>query len=398
MKRQNLITLITAIIFITSVSIFRAFFAPHNTVENPLIVGFIHEGDESIPYTDNFMRSQHKLKEQFGDRIKIYSRENVTPDYVDDVLDDLARLNCELIFTTSYSHAIVAKEFAEKHPKIQICQAAGDNAHTEPYLRNYHTFMGQIYQGRYISGIVAGMKLQEMINENKITSEKAKVGYVAAYPYPEVISGFTAFLLGVRSIVPTATMTVSYVYTWNSFSIEKNCAEHLIDEGCVIISQHSDTIGPASACEENFEKNVFHIGYNSSAVSMAPMTSLISTRVNWTPYIIGAVKAVIGKKSIEKTVKGDVHGNDISAGFDLDWVQMLELNTIIAAPGTQKKINDEIQRFKHGKSTVFSGDYIGVNPYDESDTIDLNRGFKENSSSSYPSFGYILKDVITVEE
>ena len=398
MKRETLITAIISVIFLLLFAVNHIMFNSPSTHNEVLKIGFIYDGDESIPYTNSFIRAQHTIEEQFGDKIQVIVQSNVSPDELEETLEELIESECSLIFTISYSHAIIAKEFAEKYPHVQFCQACGDNANEEPVLKNYHTFMGEIYQGRYISGIIAGMKLQELIDKSIISKDEAKIGYVGAYPYPEVISGYTAFLLGVLSVVPSAKMTVAYTYTWSSFSEEKNCAKRLIDEGCVIIGQHSDTIGPAVACEENFEKNVFHVGYNQSMIDVAPMTSLVSTRINWTPYISGAVRAILNKKSIEKSIKGHVHGNDIGAGFDLGWVQMLEINSIAAAEGSERVIELTEQAFKKGKKSVFVGNYIGVNPYDEEDTYNLKKEYKENANSSAPTFSYILKDYITLEE
>ena len=398
MKRKTVITILTASLFIAFFAFKHFVLISNSSNEVVLKVGFVYDGDESIPYTNSFIRAQHTVEERFGSKVQILSRKNINPDDVDDVLDELVEKGCSLIFTNSYSNAIIAKEHAMKYPEVQFCQASGDNGTEEPFVKNYHTFMGEIYEGRYVSGIVAGLKLKELIEKGIIREDQAKIGYIGAYPYPQIISGFTAFLLGARSVVPTATMTVTYTYTWSSFSEEKACAKHLIDEGCIIISQHSDTIGPAVACEESFEKNVFHVGYNQSMIDIAPMTSLVSTRINWTPYITGAVNAVLNKRSIEKSIKGHIHGNDIGAGFDLGWVQMLEVNSIIAATGTEAAVEKAIQAFKKGKINVYEGNYTGINPYDEDDVYDLRKGFKENATSSAPSFCYILKDVITVEE
>ena len=259
--------------------------------------------------------------------------------------------------------------------------------------------MGEIYEGRYISGVIAGMKLKELLDKGTITKEQARVGYVAAYPYDEVISGFTAFFLGVRSIVPEALMDVKYTNTWSDYSIEKKCADELIARGCVILSQHSDTTGPAVACEEKYaEKEVYHVGYNVSMIDVAPTTSLLSCRIDWEPYIVSACEAVLANKKIEKCVKGNVHGNDIGAGFERGWVEMLELNSLIAAEGSEEKIEELTRDFDKGRIDVFKGDYVGVNPNDGNDTYDLNQGYSENKDSSAPSFHYILRDVITIVE
>lgn len=398
MKRESVITIFTALIFILVFAVNHFFINPKDFNEKLLKVGFLYDGDESIPYANNFFRSQYMAQELFAGRVEFIVKSNVTPDKTDDVLEELVQEGCTLIFTTSYSHAIIAKEFAEKYPDVQFCQSCGDNANEAPVLKNYHTFMGEIHQGRYVSGIVAGMKIKQLIEDGVITEDEAKIGYVGAYPYNSVISGYTAFLLGARSIVPSIKMTVVYTYTWSSFSDEKACAKHLIDEGCVVISQHSDTSGPAIACEESFEKPVFHIAYNQSMVDIAPMTSLSGCRINWTPYITGAIKAVLENKVIEKSIKGHVHGNDIGAGFDLDWVQMLEVNHKPAAPGTEEKVRAAVQAFKKGKVSVFQGDYIGVNTNDENEIYDLRKEYKECANASAPSFCYILKDVITIDE
>ncbi len=398
MKRETVLTFITSLFFLLTFFVGRHFMRTNRITEEVLNVGFILNGDESIPYSNNFIRAQHAIAERFGNKIKVISRTNVSADQIAVALDELISEKCRLIFSTSYSYSIIVKEYAEKYPEIQFCQASGDNANEEPFLKNYHTAMGEIYQGRYVSGIVAGMKLKELIDSNLISKDEAKIGFIGAFPFSEIISGYTAFFLGVRSIVPTATMTVEYTYTWSSFSQETLCTEHLINEGCRIISQHTNTIAPAIACERNFGRNVFHVGYNQSMIDIAPMTSLISTRINWIPYISGAVEAVLENKNIEKSIKGTVHGNDISAGFNLNWVQLLDLNEVIACPGTKEKIAETIQAFKKGKVHVFTGNYIGVNPYDESDTIRLSKEFKENAKSSSPKFNYILKDVITVKE
>lgn len=398
MKRNIIVTACTSLFVICITFAIDFFFFSHEQTSDKIKVGFVYEGDEGIPGTNNFIRSQHILEEQFGNKIEVMCRSNVIPDKIEQTLDDFVAEGCSLIFTTNYTHSIPTKEAARKYPDVQFCQAFGDNAQEEPVVKNYHTFMGEIYQGRYISGLVAGLKLKQLIDNHQIKASEAKIGYIGAYPYPEIISGYTAFLLGVRAIVPEATMTVVYSYTWGSFSEEKACAEHLINENCIIIAQHTNSIGPAIACEQAAKKNLFHIGYNQSMTDVAPQTSLISTRINWTPYILGAVEAMVKNKKIENVVKGKSIGTDTWAGFDKNWVQMLEVNSFISAPGTEDLIEKTIQGFKKGKISVFHGDYIGINPYDENDTYNLKKEYHENKTSSSPTFNYILKDIITIDE
>ena len=400
MNREIKITFFAALIFAACFLLFHALYTPKETTSLKIRVGFVYEGDESTPYTSNFIRAQHALEDLFGEAVEIHIKNNVPENRTKSTLRELVDEKCDIIFTNSYGFSDGTKRIAALYPNVEFCQATGINANIEPVLKNYHTFMGEVYEGRYVAGIVAGMKLKQLIDEGSITPEQAKIGYVGAFPYAEVISGYTAFFLGARAIVPSVTMSVLYTNSWSSFSKEKQCAVRLIDEGCVIISQHSDTIGPAVACEETYSSRiVYHVGYNQSMIDVAPTTSLISTRINWTPYIVGAVKAVMNKKNIEKSISGHVHGNDLGAGFALDWVQMMELNTIIAAPGTEEKIADVVKAFKKGRGPdVFKGNYTGVNPYNSKDTYDLNAGYKENQTSSAPTFCYVLDDVITIEE
>ena len=362
-----------------------------------ITVGLIVDGDESTPYSENFIRAMDTMKMEFGDDIDIMIRCNVPYDDVDEVLRELADKGCDIIFTNSYGYGETVKAVAAEYPGVQFCQATCDNA-DKSIVSNYHTFMGEIYEGRYIAGMVAGLKLTELIDKGVIIPEEAWIGYVGAYPYPEVISGYTAFLLGARQTCPSARMRVTYTNTWTSYMKEKEIAGELIDEGCIIISQHSDTIGPAVMCESaETDHPVFHVGYNQDMIDVAPTTSLIGTRINWTPYIRDAIKATMNNRKIEEVIRGHVHGNDIGAGFEKGWVEMLELNPAIAPEGGAELVNRSIEDFKNGRIHVFLGDYIGLNPTDPSDSWDLNTEYLENSDSSAPTFRYILKDVIVVE-
>lgn len=398
MKRVNTISIATALVLVLLSLIIYLPYSGSKKSDRTIKVGFVYDGDESTPYTYNFIRAQYAIETTYGDRVEIAVKNNTTTADGETALRELIGEGCDLIITTSYGYGEVAKKLAGEYPDIQFCQATCNNANETPVYDNYHTFMGYIYEGRYITGVVAGMKLRQMIEEGVITEEQAIIGYVAAYPYAEVISGYTAFLLGVRSVVPSAVMKVKYTNTWTSYTLEKKCAEELIAKGCVMISQHSDTTGPAVACENaDMPYPVYHIGYNQSMIDVAPTTSLVSTRINWTPYILSAVEAVLKEEDIEKHVVATIHGNDAGAGFEKDWVQMVELNALIAVEGTDDMIEDTIREFERGSIQVFKGDYIGIDPFDETDTYDLSNGYIENEATSAPMFHYVLQDVITVE-
>ncbi|MGN0688366.1 MAG: BMP family ABC transporter substrate-binding protein [Oscillospiraceae bacterium] len=392
------VTLVCSIVAIAAAFlIHRIVLAEQN--DRTIRVGYLYVGDLCDTYTNNFALAQREIEKLYGEHVISVVKYNVPEDAVETALIELINEDCELIFTTSYGYGEKTKEIAGQYPDIQFCQATCSNANTEPVISNYHTFMGNIYEGRYICGVVAGMKLNSLIEAGEITPEQAKIGYIGAFPYAEVISGYTSFFLGVRSVVPEATMTVKYTNSWSNYHLEKTIAEELIREDCVIISQHSDTAGPASACEETERsKSVYYVSYNESMRDIAPTTYLTGSRINWIPYMTKAVEAVLNDKKIESCVSGNINGNDAGSGFENDWIKMLEINDFVVAAGTQERVNSLIDDFRNKRITVFKGDYTGVDPYDPSDTIDLSEGYNENEKSSAPSFHYILNDVITIED
>lgn len=397
MKKKYIITVITSILMVVLIAGIQKTILEKK--ESRFVrVGALYVGDSSNTYTGNFIKAQKAIEKKFGNQVEFIPMFNVLEGNCENSLQILVDKKCDIIFTTSYGYGDMAKEFAKKYPNIQFCHATGDNANIEPFVPNYHTFMGRIYEGRYTAGVVAGLKLQELIDKGQIKKEDALIGYVGAFPYAEVISGFTAFFLGVQSVVPSSKMIVKYTNSWTDFVKEKNCTKELIDQGCIVISQHSDTAGPATACEEtDSTKNVFLVSYNQSMADVAPTTYLIGSKINWTPYMVGAVEAVLNNKSIEKNVDAEFFKNDACAGFDKNWVEILELNTIVAADGTKENIEKIKKQISKGEIDVFKGDFIGVNPENPLDTINLNVPYKENSFSSAPSFSYILKDKIIVQ-
>ena len=229
-----------------------------------------------------------------------------------------------------------AKEF----PDVQFCHATGTRAHTEN-LANYHNAFASIYEGRYLAGVAAGLKLNQMIEEGKITAEEAKIGYVGAWTYAEVISGYTSFYLGAKSICPTATMEVQFTGSWYDETAEKEAATLLINDKCVLISQHADSMGAPTACEK---AGVPNISYNGSTVSACPNTFIVSSRIDWTPYM-------------EYVIKAAMEGTEI----DTDWtgtlatgsVALTDVNEAAAAPGTVEKIEEVKAGLEDGSIHVF---------------------------------------------
>ncbi len=395
MKRYYIITILISLLVLAGFGYHYRIWES-SPADKVLKVGFLYENDDATPYAYNFTLARKAMAKAFGDKVVIYSKTNVQENQTEEPLRELIRSGCRIIFCNTNSSQV--QLLAPEYPDVQFCQVSTFERDEEAVdSPNFHTFNAKTYQGRYVSGIVAGMKLRELLDEGVITPDQALIGYIGAFPTAEIISGYTAFLLGARSVAPEAVMLVSYTRSWHNYSLEKAYAQKLIGEGCVIISQHSGTVGVAVACEEASEDHlVYHIGFNQSMRDVAPKASLISARANWTPYLIESVTAVMNNKPIEKVVKGDVHGTDISAGFDHGWVEMLDLNKKYAAPGTDKAIAAAVDGIKKNSISVFKGDYLGVDPDDETKTYDLNNGFIENAESSIPTFRYILQDVIRV--
>ncbi len=396
MKKQIILTAVVCVIVLAAAAVLTGFWSDRKGA-GVLKVGFVYSEDESTPYTANFVKAQRALEEEYGSEVEILAKSNVLSRECETPIRDLIRDGVKIIFINMDTDIPVT--LAREFPQVQFCQASMPTISIEGTPENYHTFNGEIYQARYVSGIAAGMKLRQLLDSGALLPKDALVGYVGANSTAEVISGYTAFLLGVRSVAPEATMRVRYTGSWSNFAAEKEQTRELINEGCVIIAQHVNTMAPAIVCEEAAAagRTVYHIGYHQSMMDVAPSSSLTSVRTNWAPYVIQAVQAVMDDQVIEKVVEAHAHGRDLSAGFESGWVELMELNKFIAAEGTQEKVANAIENMKKGRIRVFYGNYTGVNPINPADTIDLSTGYTECQYSSNPSFGYVLRDYIIVE-
>ena len=213
-------------------------------------VGCIMIGDENEGYTEAHLKAVEEMKKNLGlTDAQVVIKTNIKEDEgCYDAAVDLAEQGCNIIIANSFGHESYILQAAADYPDVQFCHATGYQAKSSG-LTNMHNFFTNVYESRYLSGVVAGMKLNEMIQKGEVTKDKCKIGYVGAFPYAEVISGFTSFYLGVKSVCDSATMEVKYTNSWASFDLEKECAEQLIADGCVLISQHADTTGAPTACE-----------------------------------------------------------------------------------------------------------------------------------------------------
>lgn len=303
-------------------------------------VGFICLHDENSTYDLNFINAAKEACENLG--VEYMLKTNI-PEGQEcyDAAAELADAGCTVIFADSFGHEDYMIQAAKEFPDVQFCHSTGTKAHTEG-LSNYHNAFASIYEGRYLAGVAAGLKLNEMIEAGEITEDQAKMGYVGAFTYAEVISGYTAFFLGARSICPSVTMEVTFTGSWYDETAEKEGANKLIDDGCVLISQHADSMGAPTACET---AGVPNVSYNGSTIAACPNTFIVSSRIDWAPYyeyVIGA--AMSGDGNIEA---------DWTGTLETGSVVLTDVNETAAAEGTAAKIEEVKAELSSGAVHVF---------------------------------------------
>ena len=303
-----------------------------------LKAGFIFLHDENSTYDLNFLNAAKAACEKLG--VECVIKTNI-PEGQEcyEAACELADAGCNFIFADSFGHEDYMIEAAKEYPDVQFSHATGTKAHTEN-LANFHNAFASIYDGRYLAGIVAGMKLNEMIDNGEITADQAKMGYVGAYTYAEVISGYTSFFLGARSVCPTVTMEVTFTGSWYDETAEKEGANKLIENGCVLISQHADSMGAPTACET---AGVPNVSYNGSTASACPNTFLVSSRINWEPYFEYALNCVAAGTAID---------TDWCGSLETGSVELTDLGSAVAE-GTQEAIDAAKADLIAGKVHVF---------------------------------------------
>ena len=302
-------------------------------------VGFICLHDEQSTYDLNFINAAKAACEKLG--VEMVLKTGINEDNsCYETAADMASSGCIAVFADSFGHEDYMIQAAKEFPNVQFCHSTGTKAHTEN-LANYHNAFAAIYEGRYLAGVVAGLKLNEMIEAGKFTAEEAKVGYVGAFTYAEVISGYTSFFLGVRSVCPTATMEVTFTGSWYDPTAEKEGAQKLIQGGCKLISQHADSLGAPSACEE---AGIPDVSYNGSTKEAGPNTYLSSSRIDWEPYYEYAITAAMNGKPIDTDWTGT-----IATGS----VKLTELNEGVVAAGTKEKLEEVQKALEAGTLHVF---------------------------------------------
>ena len=344
--------------------------------------GLITLHDENSSYDKNFIVATQEACEKLG--VELVIKTNI-PEGQEcyDAAVDLADQGCDIIFADSFGHEPYMIEAAEDYSDVQFCHATGYQAQIVN-LPNYQNAFAAIYEGRYLAGIVAGMKLNEMIENGEITEDQAVMGYVGAFDYAEVISGYTSFYLGARSVCPSVTMKVIYTGSWYDETLEKEGANALIGKGCVLISQHADSMGAPSACEL---AGVPDVSYNMSMLSACPNTYLVSSKINWEPYVEYIIGCVRNGEDIETDWTGTIKTGS---------VELTEFNDAIIADGTKEIVDAAMNAMNAGTLHVFDTSTFTVDgkPLEEDNYV-FDGYFHESELGSAPAFAYYI-DGITI--
>ncbi len=308
-------------------------------------IGFVVINDESDQgYTMNFldgMDNAVKMLEADGYDVEVVVKKGVTEsDSAREANDELASDGCEIIFNNSYGFEPYMLSVADSYPDTLFVSITGCESQSDGRDNTYNAYAA-VYEGRYVSGVAAGMKLNELMENGTIEADEAVVGYVGTYSLGEVVSGMTAYYLGVKSVCPGAVMKVFFVDTWGDMTLEEAATDSLIDNGCVIISQHSDTITPALTAQK---RGVYHTGYNADMTGVAPLSSLLSCRIDWTRYFYTFIRNYLDGEENPSDWTGTMKDGD---------VVVTALNEEIAAPGTKEKIAEVEDAVISGTLNVF---------------------------------------------
>ena len=353
-------------------------------------IGFICLHDESSTYDLNFINAVLRYQEALGLKNEqvIIKRNIEETEKCYEAAVDLVSQGCNIIFANSFGHEPYIAQAAADYPEVQFCHATGVTA-ADKGLANFHNAFASIFQGRFLAGIAAGLKLNEMIAAGEITAEEAKMGYVGAYTYAEVISGYTSFYLGAKSVCPTVTMDVQFTGSWYDVTSEKNAAEALIARDCVLISQHADSMGAPGACEA---AGVPNVSYNGSTYEACPETFIVSSAINWAPYYMYITECYAKGEDIAPNWCGGIEeGSVVLTGINLD----------VAADGTVEAIEKAIADFKADTLKVFATANFtagGKTLTTEDNALISDGYFHESEAISAPSFDIRIDGINLLNE
>ncbi|MBQ8391819.1 MAG: BMP family ABC transporter substrate-binding protein [Clostridia bacterium] len=338
--KKILSLLLVAVMCVASVCMLSA--CGGEQADSDFKIGFIFLHDENSTYDKNFLDAAQAATKELGlSEDQVIFKTNVPEgNECYEAAADLADQGCDVVFANSFGHEPYVLKAAKEFPEVEFCHATGTTAHTEN-VKNFHNAFASIYEGRYLAGIAAGMKLNEMIEAGKITPDQAKMGYVGAFTYAEVISGYTSFYLGAKSVCPSVTMEVQFTGSWYDEALEKEAATKLLSNKCVLISQHADSMGAPTACEN---AGVPNVSYNGSTKDACPNTFIVSSRIDWAPYF----KYIIESAQNDKEIAADW-----CEGFEVGSVKLTEINENVAAEGTKEALEEAKAKLISGEIKVF---------------------------------------------
>ena len=305
-------------------------------------LGVILLHDEDSTYDLNFINGVLEAAAALGlDEDQVIMKRNI-PESNEcyEAALDLVDEGCTIVFANSFGHETFLLEAAKECPGVQFCHATGTKAHTAGQ-DNFHNAFAAIYEGRYLAGVAAGLKLNEIKAAGNLKGEVPMMGYVGAFTYAEVISGYTSFFLGAKSVCPDVQMKVQFTGSWYDEKEEKAAAEALINAGCDLISQHADSMGAPTACEN---AGIPNVSYNGTTVASCPNTFIVASRINWAPYFEYIVKQVAAGEAIATDWTGT-----IATGS----VVLTDVNEAAAAEGTVAKLAEVKAALENGTLKVF---------------------------------------------
>lgn len=362
-------------------------------------VGLICLHDENSTYDNNFIKAFEESCAKLG--VEAVIKPNV-PEGQEcyEEAANLADAGCSIVFADSFGHEDYMIQAAKEFPDVQFCHATGTKAHTEN-IPNYHNAFAAIYEGRYLAGVAAGMKLNEMKEAGELKGDAPKMGYVGAFTYAEVISGYTSFYLGAKSVCPDVTMDVTFTGSWYDETAEKEGANKLIQGGCDLISQHADSMGAPTACQD---AGVPNVSYNGSTLSVGKDTYIVSSRINWSPYYEYCIQQVQAGAAID---------TDWTGTIDTGSVALTELNEAVIAEGTQAKIDEVTAGLKNGSIHVFDTSAFTVDgqtldsymadvdtdaAYTPDTEVVIDGYFHESEFRSAPYFDLSIDGIVRLDE
>ena len=363
-------------------------------------LGLITLHDENSTYDKNFIVAAQEAAQKMG--VELVQKNNIEEGQACyEAAAELVDEGCNLILADSFGHEDYMIQAAKEFTDVQFLHATGTKAHTEG-LANYHNAFSAIYEGRFLAGVAAGEKLNEMIAAGTITADKAKMGYVGAYTYAEVISGYTSFYLGAKSVCPSVTMDVTFTGSWYDETAEKEAAQKLITNGAVLVSQHADSMGAPTACET---AKVPNVSYNGSTESACPETFIVSSRINWAPYLEHCIKAVQDGTAIETDWVGTVSDGSVQLtdfgkkapaaktvesveaakkGLEDGSIHVFDVSTFTVTVTADKNVNAKVDA--DGHLTSYMADVDSDAAYTADTEVVKDGYFHESESRSAPYF------------